>query len=73
MPRTTNTSQSPYIEYLKIAEYAEILRVDHKTIRAAIKAGQIPVVRLGRVIRIPRRVLESLETQACVATPEGKP
>jgi excisionase family DNA binding protein len=59
--------------YLSIREFAALLRVDHKTVRTAIAEGRIPVVRLGRVIRIHRSVLEMLATQARVATPDGKP
>jgi excisionase family DNA binding protein len=59
--------------YLTIREFAALLRVDHKTVRTAIGEGRIPVVRLGRVIRIHRSVLETLATQARVATPDGKP
>lgn len=59
--------------YLTIREFATLLRVDHKTVRTAITEGRIPVVRLGRVIRIHRSVLETLATQARVATPDGKP
>ena len=59
--------------YLTVREVSLLLRVDHKTIRAAIADGRIPIVRLGRVIRIHRRVLDTLATQARVAMPDGKP
>jgi excisionase family DNA binding protein len=67
--RTSIAAQE--LPYLSVAECAALLRVNHKTIRAEIAAGRIPVLRVGRLIRIPRRVLDSLETQARVATPEG--
>jgi excisionase family DNA binding protein len=37
---------------LTVAEIAERLRVEHKTVRALIKAGKLRAVRLGRVLRI---------------------
>jgi excisionase family DNA binding protein len=36
-----------------VDEAAAVLRVDRKTIHRAITAGEIPYLRLGRVIRIP--------------------
>lgn len=71
MARSLNPRQAPERpKYLTIREVAALLRVDHKTIRSAITDGRIPVIRLGRVIRIDVRVLDSLETQARVAMPE---
>lgn len=58
--------------YFTVDELAAELRVDPKTIRAELASGRISFVRVGRLIRIPRRVLALLETQARVATPEGK-
>ena len=37
---------------LTVAEIADRLRVEHKTVRALIKAGKLRAVRLGRVLRI---------------------
>ena len=37
-----------------VQELADLLGVNHKTIREQITAGNIQAVRLGRVIRIPR-------------------
>ena len=44
--------------YLTIAEVAFLLRVDHKVVRRAIKAGQLPAVRIGRVIRVNAAVID---------------
>lgn len=44
----------PYEQpWLKVAELAEITGDGEKVIRAAIDAGQIPSIRVGRYIRIP--------------------
>ena len=37
-----------------VAELAEILGVNHKTIREQIAAEKVGSIRLGRLIRIPR-------------------
>jgi excisionase family DNA binding protein len=39
--------------WLTVAELAEITGEGEKVLRAAIDAGQIPSVRVGRYIRIP--------------------
>jgi len=41
--------------WLSVTEAADLLGVDHKTIRAAIRTGRLPVVQLGRT----QRILES--------------
>ena len=59
-------------EFFTIQEVADLLRVNHKTIREEIRRGRIPCVRMGRVMRIARSVVDSL-TQGRVALPEGRP
>jgi excisionase family DNA binding protein len=45
-------------EFLTVAELAEIVRIDKKTIYAAIKRGEIPGARrVGNVIRVHRRTV----------------
>lgn len=39
--------------WLSVAEVAEISHEGEKVIRAAIGAGQLPVLRIGRYVRIP--------------------
>jgi excisionase family DNA binding protein len=43
--------------YLSVDEAAAVLRVDRKTIHRAVAAGELPYLRLGRVIRIPSAAL----------------
>lgn len=50
-----------------VQEVADVLRVDHKTVRDAISRGEIPHVRLGRTIRIPAAWVESIATQGRVS------
>lgn len=47
-------------EFLTVDEAAALLRVDRKTIYASIARREIEVIRLGRVIRIPRQMVVSL-------------
>jgi excisionase family DNA binding protein len=44
---------------LTVKEAADLLRVNVKTIHKLLASGDLPHVRLGRVIRIPSRVLLS--------------
>jgi len=44
-----------------ISESATRLRLSEHTVRAAIRRGAIPAVRLGRCVRIAVETLEALE------------
>lgn len=46
--------------FLSVVEVAAVLRVDRKTVHKLIASGDLPHVRLGRVLRIPASVLQSL-------------
>jgi excisionase family DNA binding protein len=49
---------------LTVNEVADILRVEHKTVRSLIKSGKLKAIRLGRVLRIREMHLEEfLEKQ----------
>ena len=57
------------MEFLTVQEVAERLRVSTFTVKSLIRAGKIPVIRLGhRTIRIPESWLEELAK----LKPEGK-
>lgn len=56
MPRMT-ASLEPTDEWLTIVETAKLLRVGKNTVRAAIDRGEIPVMRFGRTVRVPRSSL----------------
>ena len=50
---------------LTVAEAAALLRVSVKSIYKAVKNGKLPVVRIGRTIRIPVHALkQTLERSA---------
>lgn len=45
---------------LTVEEAAELLRIGRSAAYAAVKAGDIPSIRVGRQIRVPRHMLEAL-------------
>lgn len=51
-------------EYITQAQAAELLGVHEDTVRAAIRRGDLPVVRLGRAVRIPLAEIAKLERRA---------
>lgn len=57
--------------FYTVDEVAAILRVNHKTVREALRDGAIPHVRLGRTIRIPAAVITSMLKQGHAVPPEG--
>lgn len=44
--------------YLTVRETADLLGVDHKTVRREIERGRLPALRVGRVLRINRAELD---------------
>ena len=50
----------PKAEFLTVDAAAALLRINRKTLYEAIKAGQIPAIRLGRVLRVHRLALLKL-------------
>ena len=53
---------------LTVAEAAALLGVNSKTLYAEISAGRFPAIRLGRVIRISRTVVNAILEQGRVPT-----
>jgi excisionase family DNA binding protein len=45
---------------LSVTRAAELLGVSRSTLYQLVAAGRVPVVRLGRAVRVPRRDLERL-------------
>lgn len=50
-------------EFLTTAEAAERLRVTMQTLQRALRRGQIPSVRVGKVYRVPADALEPATQQ----------
>ena len=49
-------SQHP--EFLTVCEWATITRVGRSKAYAAVREGEVPHIRFGKIIRIPRSALE---------------
>lgn len=59
---------------LTVEETAAVLRVDRKTVCKAIAAGELPSLRLGRVVRIPTSALRRrLDPQRDDGAPDRAP
>lgn len=48
---------------LTVSEVADLLRVEHKTVRSLIAKGKLKAVRLGRILRIRQMHLEEFLEQ----------
>ncbi len=57
---------------LTVAEAAELLRVHPNHVYELIRRGELPHVRLGRVIRLPRHRLEQWIEDQCGASEGGR-
>jgi excisionase family DNA binding protein len=60
------TSQGEDRTLMKVEEVARRWGIDRKTVYAMIERGQLDSRRCGRLVRIPRKVIESFESQASV-------
>ena len=56
---------------LTVAEAAEFLRVHPNHVYELIRRGELPHVRLGRIIRLPRHRLEQWIEEQCGASVGG--
>lgn len=45
---------------LTVEEAAKELRIGRSAAYAAVRRGELPVIRVGRILRVPRRRLEAL-------------
>lgn len=55
--------------WLTVAEVAEITGEGQKAIRAALDAGQLPLLRVGRYVRVPTQRLYDLLGMSAEARP----
>jgi excisionase family DNA binding protein len=54
---------------LSIEEAAKLLGIGRNLCYERVKAGEIPVIKIGRRLLVPRRALEKLLEQGQVVTP----
>lgn len=48
---------------LRMRDVASILQLGESTVKAMVQRGELPVVRCGRAVRVPRRELEAWVSQ----------
>ena len=60
------------VPLLTVAEAAELLRVHPNHVYELIRRGELPHVRLGRVIRLPRHRLHQWIEGQCSASEGGR-
>jgi excisionase family DNA binding protein len=65
---TPNTPLEDLPQFLTPKEFCAFTRIGRSTIYDAIRRGEIPVARFGRVVRIPRDVVRRYLT----GTEDGK-
>jgi excisionase family DNA binding protein len=57
-------------EFISLNELQEILSIGRTTAYGLVSSGELPAVRIGRIIRISRQDLTDwLERQKCLDTP----
>ena len=59
---------------LRVEDVIAATRLGRTTVYALIRSGELPVVRVGRAVRVPRHVLEQwieARTQRGIADPAG--
>lgn len=58
---------------LTVSEAAQVLRISRNLAYELVAKGELPSVRLGRLIRVPRFGLEAwIARQACLPDPPSK-
>jgi excisionase family DNA binding protein len=69
LPTSIEPETAPVAErtLLRVEEVARRWGLDRKTVYGMIERGEITARRCGRLVRIPRKVIESFESQASVA------
>ena len=53
------TSQAPHVQFLTVAEVAEVMRVSKMTVYRLVHSGELPAVRVGKSFRVPQDALTS--------------
>lgn len=51
---------APFPEVLTVDEAAQFLRISRQSAYQAVRAGEIPVVKIGRRLLVPRAALERM-------------
>lgn len=61
-------TRSPYDSVYDVNEVARIFRLTPRAIRALIRAGELPAIRLGRHYRVPKPIIDAFFAQPLKTT-----
>jgi excisionase family DNA binding protein len=53
------TSDAPRMQFLTVAEVAEVMRVSKMTVYRLVHSGELPAVRVGKSYRVPQEALQA--------------
>lgn len=53
------TLEAPRVQFLTVAEVADVMRVSRMTVYRLVHAGELPAVRVGKSFRVPQQALET--------------
>lgn len=53
------TSDAPRMQFLTVAEVAEVMRVSKMTVYRLVHSGELPAVRVGKSYRVPQQALDA--------------
>lgn len=53
------TSDAPRMQFLTVAEVAEVMRVSKMTVYRLVHSGELPAVRVGKSYRVPQQALQT--------------
>lgn len=53
------TLDAPRVQFLTVAEVADVMRVSRMTVYRLVHAGELPAVRVGKSFRVPQQALET--------------
>jgi excisionase family DNA binding protein len=59
-------------EYLTIRETSEFLSVSTQTVRAMIKRGELPAVKIGKLVRISKGAIDAMLSKGAVTVSEDE-
>jgi len=62
--------QTPHV--LTVEEAAHLLRIGRNSAYEAIRRGEIPAIRIGHRLLVPRAALERLLQRACLEAPSAE-
>ncbi|PFG34148.1 helix-turn-helix domain-containing protein [Sanguibacter antarcticus] len=53
------TPDAPRLQFLTVAEVAEVMRVSKMTVYRLVHSGELPAVQVGKSYRVPQEALQA--------------